>query len=83
VPTPDWEMATSDPATEMLAWLAAPLFGALDIQTTAAEKAGVRSQVFRVNGCPVHDEQLRHVGMDALLHLLSANGSKCTERIVP
>jgi len=61
--------------TTVAGGVAAPLFGALDIQTTAAEKADVRSQVFRVNGCPVHDEQLRHVGMDALLHLLSANGS--------
>jgi hypothetical protein len=35
-----------------------------------------RSSVFRVNGCPVHDGQLRQVGMDTVLHLLSTNGTK-------
>lgn len=41
-----------------------------------AEIPSGRSQVFRVNGCPVHDGQLRHVGLDALLYLLSSNGTK-------
>jgi len=35
-----------------------------------------RSIVFRVNNCPVHDGQLRHVGVDALLSSLSGNGMK-------
>jgi hypothetical protein len=46
---------------------ALPLLGALN---ASAEIPSDRSQVFRVNGCPVHDGQLRHVGVDALLHLL-------------
>ncbi|MGA2169465.1 MAG: DUF362 domain-containing protein [Terracidiphilus sp.] len=53
-----------------------PLLGGLDIEQAVAETVGGRSQVFRVNGCPVHDGQLRHVGLDALLHLLSTNGTK-------
>ena len=35
-----------------------------------------RSLVFRVDGCPVHDGQLRHVGVDAMLHLLAEHGTK-------
>lgn len=55
---------------------ALPLLGALSADNASAEIPGGRSQVFRVNGCPVHDGQLRHVGVDALLHLLSTNGTK-------
>ena len=44
--------------------------------TALAQSADSRSPVFRVNDCPIHDGQLRHVGVDTLLHLLSANGSK-------
>jgi hypothetical protein len=56
--------------------VALPLLGALAVDDSQAETAGARSQVFRVNGCPVHDENLRHVGVDALLHLISMNGTK-------
>lgn len=60
-----------------------PLLGSLDIERAAAELAGARSQVFRVNGCPVHDGQLRHVGLDALLHLLSINGTEFYKTATP
>ena len=30
-----------------------------------------------VNNCPVHDGQLHHSGMDAMLQLLSGDGTKC------
>jgi len=53
-----------------------PLLGSLGAEKTAAESAGPKSQVFRVNGCPVHDGQLRHSGIDALLHLLSTHGTE-------
>ena len=33
----------------------------------------VQSQVFKVSNCPVHDGQLRHEGLDALLSLLAQN----------
>lgn len=56
--------------------VAIPLLGALGVDNALAADAGSKSQVFRVNGCPVHDGQVRHVGMDALLHLLSANGTR-------
>jgi hypothetical protein len=56
--------------------VALPLLGALDTAGVSAEIPGDRSQVFRVNGCPIHDGQLRHVGVDALLYLLSVNGTK-------
>jgi len=55
---------------------ALPLLGVLDFDRALGQGAGDRSQVFRVDNCPVHDGQLRHVGVDALLHLLSANGTK-------
>ncbi len=35
---------------------------------------GAKSRVFRVSECPVHDGQLRHLGLDALLDLLADNG---------
>jgi uncharacterized protein (DUF362 family) len=34
------------------------------------------SQVFCIEDCPTHDGQLRHVGLDAMLGLLSDNGMK-------
>lgn len=33
-----------------------------------------KSEIFRVERCPVHDGQLRHAGFDALLNLMSENG---------
>jgi hypothetical protein len=45
-------------------------------EKSMAEALGEQSQVFRVDGCPVHDGQLRHLGLDSLLHLLSVNGTK-------
>src|ERR1035437_6861558 len=56
--------------------VALPLLGALGTDKASLAETGTRSHVFRVNGCPVHDGQLRRVGMDALLHLLSTNGTK-------
>jgi hypothetical protein len=55
---------------------ALPLLGVLGSDSSLAEFADEKSQVFRVNGCPVHDGQLRHVGVDTMLHLLSTNGTK-------
>jgi hypothetical protein len=62
--------------TTMASTVALPLLGTLNTGIASAEVSGDRSQVFRVNGCPVHDGQLRHVGVDALLHLLSTNGTE-------
>jgi hypothetical protein len=56
--------------------VAVPLLGALGADKASSSETGTKSHVFRVNGCPVHDGQLRHVGMDTLLHLLSTNGTK-------
>ena len=55
---------------------AIPLLGALATGESRADMTDGKSPVFRVNGCPVHDGQLRHVGVDSLLYLLSANGTK-------
>jgi len=55
---------------------ALPFLGSFAANTAFGATADAPSQVFRVNHCPVHDGQLRHVGVDSLLHLLSANGSK-------
>ncbi len=52
-----------------------PLIGG-DSKDVFAEITSARSQVFRVNNCPVHDGQIRHVGIDAMLHLLAKNGTK-------
>lgn len=54
---------------------ALPLMDILDIRAFA-QASEPASQVFRIDGCPAHDGQLRHVGIDALLQLLSANGAK-------
>ena len=35
-----------------------------------------KSHIYCVKGCPVHDGRLRHIGLDALLDLLAANGLK-------
>ncbi len=35
-----------------------------------------KSQLFCVKDCPVHDGQLRHIGLDALFSLLSSKGTK-------
>jgi hypothetical protein len=55
---------------------ALPVLGALDLNTAFGQNADAKSSVFRVNDCPVHDGQLRHIGTDSLLHLLSTNGTK-------
>jgi hypothetical protein len=62
--------------TTVAGTVALPLLGSLGVEEAAAELPGTRSQVFRVNGCPVHDGQLRHSGVDALLHLLSTHGTQ-------
>lgn len=41
-----------------------------------ASSAEDKSQVFMVTDCPVHDGELRHLGLDVLVSLLSANGLK-------
>jgi len=33
------------------------------------------SPIFRIDGCPIHDGQLRHAGLDAMLHLLAGHGT--------
>ena len=55
---------------------AVPALGLLDWNAARAQSPGPPSEVFRVNDCPVHDGRLRHVGVDAMLHLLSANGTR-------
>ncbi|HUA68762.1 MAG TPA: hypothetical protein VMA13_09465, partial [Candidatus Saccharimonadales bacterium] len=56
--------------------VALPFLGNLAVNTAFGRSAEAKSAVFRVNDCPVHDGQLRHVGVDSLLHLLSGNGTK-------
>lgn len=41
-----------------------------------ASPQGIKSQIFLQKGCPVHDGQLRHQGLDNLLDLLAGNGVK-------
>jgi hypothetical protein len=48
--------------------------GGLSIAKLGCAPAGV-SRVFRVEDCPEHDGQLRHVGLDSLLGLLAENGT--------
>jgi hypothetical protein len=55
---------------------ALPVLGGLSLDNALGESAGARTPVFRVDNCPIHDGQLRHVGVDSLLHLLSGNGAK-------
>ncbi|HEV2133501.1 MAG TPA: DUF362 domain-containing protein [Terracidiphilus sp.] len=54
---------------------ALPLLANLDADRVFADSTD-KSQVFRVSNCPSHDGEFRHVGMDALLHLLSQHGTK-------
>lgn len=53
---------------------ALPVFGGLAFREALGQSA--QATLFRVNNCPIHDGQLRHIGLDALLHLLSDNGVK-------
>jgi hypothetical protein len=61
--------------TTMAGTVALPLIGAVG-KEAFADSIATRSQVFRINNCPVHDGQVRHVGVDAMLHLLAKNGTK-------
>jgi hypothetical protein len=54
---------------------AMPLLANLDVEGAFADSFD-KSQVFRASNCPLHDGELRHVGTDALLHLLSNHGTK-------
>ena len=54
---------------------ALPILSALHLDAFA-ESSEPRSTVFRVDNCPAHDGQLRHIGVDALLHQLSLHGEK-------
>jgi Domain of unknown function (DUF362) len=49
--------------------------GGLALTHSGCAPAGT-SRVFQVEGCPQHDGQLRHVGVDTMLDLLSDNGVK-------
>jgi hypothetical protein len=56
--------------------IALPLLDSISAAKSSSAEDRPKSNVFRVHGCPVHDEQTRHIGVDALLHLLSTNGVK-------
>ena len=60
--------------TTMAGSIALPLIGGLGIEDAFGESGDSRSKVFRVNNCPVHDGEIRHAGVDAMLHLLSSDG---------
>ena len=60
----------------MMAVGALGYIGGRDHLLRGAFGASNLSRVFRVNACPVHDGQLRHVGVDTLLSLLSDQGIK-------
>ncbi len=64
---------------------ALPLLDLLGLEGAFGESTDGKSAIFRVNNCPVHDDQLRHVGVDALLHLMSTNGEPFykSDRISP
>jgi hypothetical protein len=53
-----------------------PILGSLGAENASGNSVDTRSRVYRVNGCPVHDGQLRHAGMDAMLHLLSLHDTR-------
>lgn len=53
-----------------------PLLGGVEWSEALRADAGERSRVYRVDRCPVHDGQLRHVGVDSLLRLMASNGEK-------
>jgi hypothetical protein len=61
---------------KLAAVMTLPWFRGLGMVDAFGQSTSARSSVFQVNGCPVHDGRLRHVGIDAMLHLLSANGMK-------
>lgn len=48
-----------------------------------ADAAWVKSQVFKVEQCPVHDNHLRHVGVDNMIDLLSEYGHKFYNSLNP
>ena len=54
-------------------------------RSARAARVGLQdlSAVFRVEECPIHDGELRHVGVDAMLHLLGSNGVKLYRSDVP
>ena len=64
--------------TTAISSVALPFLGVLGLKprNILGQSAVIKSQVFRVNNCPVHDGNLRHVGVDSLMHLLSSNGTK-------
>jgi len=62
--------------TTLAGSVALPLADALDMVGAAAAEPTAKSKVFRIDGCPIHDGQRRHIGVDALLHLLSIHGTK-------
>lgn len=53
---------------------ALPAFGGLAFKEAYGQST--KTPVFRVDGCPVHDNEMRHIGLDSLLFLLSQNGVK-------
>jgi hypothetical protein len=59
-----------------LSAMSIPGLDRLDPGRLFMEKSDRRSPVFRVDGCPVHDGQLRHVGVDAMLYLLAEHGTR-------
>jgi len=62
--------------TTAIGTVSLPFLDVFDLDSAFAESADAKSQVFQVDNCPAHDGRKRHVGMDAMLHLLSANGTK-------
>jgi len=52
--------------------LLASLSGTINPQHALSQ--GDKSRIFHVYQCPVHDGQLRHVGLDTLLNLFGENG---------
>jgi hypothetical protein len=56
--------------------VALPILGGFGAENAMGMSVDTRSRVYRVNGCPVHDGQKRHSGMDAMLHLLSLHDTK-------
>jgi hypothetical protein len=73
----EWEKISrrSFVRTAVAGSMAMPLLGSLGVEDALGENVDGKSRVFQVNDCPIHDGQLRHVGMDAMLHLLSENGT--------
>jgi len=63
--------------------LGAAAWAAGGIASRPAAATTETSRVFRVDGCPAHDGAIRHVGVDALLTLLAANGLKLFRTLQP